>query len=227
MIKDIGCWMKRHFFYRYYLLAIASYLFAFWILFLIACLSSPACSSQPAQPCLPRLTCLPACIILTLNYCNDWADTSTNISLLYLCTQITDYWKIVSLIKNLLQIVRQSDSDQVTVIGACVTLHEALKAANELASAGINIRVIDLFTIKPLDVDTILSSARETGGRLVVVEDHYPEGEHQLQTIIIIFGDDCIIFWRREIMWLHVRCSVMSHAKLYLIGLAFYMYNKS
>ena len=75
-----------------------------------------------------------------------------------------------------------------TVIGACVTLHEALKAANELASAGINIRVIDLFTIKPLDVDTILSSARETGGRLVVVEDHYPEGEHQLQTIIIISG---------------------------------------
>ena len=72
------------------------------------------------------------------------------------------------------QIVRQSNSDQVTIVGACVTLVEALKAADELASAGINVRVIDPFTIKPIDVDTILKSARQTGGRLVVVEDHYP-----------------------------------------------------
>jgi len=57
-----------------------------------------------------------------------------------------------------------------------VTLVEALKAADELASAGINVRVIDPFTIKPIDVDTILHSARQTGGRLVIVEDHYPEG---------------------------------------------------
>jgi len=74
------------------------------------------------------------------------------------------------------QVVRQSGSDQVTVVGACVTLVEALKAADELASGGINIRVIDPFTIKPIDVDTILHSARQTGGRLVIVEDHYPEG---------------------------------------------------
>ena len=74
------------------------------------------------------------------------------------------------------QIVRQSNSDQVTIVGACVTLVEALKAADELASAGINVRVIDPFTIKPIDVDTILKSARQTGGRLVIVEDHYPEG---------------------------------------------------
>jgi len=75
------------------------------------------------------------------------------------------------------QIVRQSDSDQVTVIGACVTLVEAVKAADELAAAGINIRVVDPFTIKPIDADTILHCARQTGGRLVVVEDHYPEGD--------------------------------------------------
>lgn len=74
------------------------------------------------------------------------------------------------------KIVRQSNSDQVTIVGACVTLVEALKAADELASAGINVRVIDPFTIKPIDVKTILHSARQTGGRLVVVEDHYPEG---------------------------------------------------
>jgi len=75
------------------------------------------------------------------------------------------------------QIVRQSSSDQVTIIGACVTLVEALKAADELASAGINVRVVDPFTIKPFDADTILHCARQTGGRLVVVEDHYPEGD--------------------------------------------------
>lgn len=72
--------------------------------------------------------------------------------------------------------MRQSDGDQVTIVGACVTLVEALKAADELAAAGINVRVIDPFTIKPIDVDTILTSARQTGGRLIVVEDHYPEG---------------------------------------------------
>jgi len=72
--------------------------------------------------------------------------------------------------------VRQSGSDQVTVVGACVTLVEALKAADELAAAGVNIRVVDPFTIKPIDVDTILHCARQTGGRLVIVEDHYPEG---------------------------------------------------
>jgi transketolase len=74
------------------------------------------------------------------------------------------------------KVVRQSNKDQATVIGACVTLVEALKAANELSSSGIEIRVIDPFTIKPLDVDTILQSAQLTGGRVVVVEDHYYEG---------------------------------------------------
>lgn len=74
------------------------------------------------------------------------------------------------------KVVRQSGSDQVTVVGACVTLVEALKAADELASGGINIRVVDPFTVKPIDIDTILHCARQTGGRLVVVEDHYPEG---------------------------------------------------
>ena len=76
------------------------------------------------------------------------------------------------------QVVRQSDSDKVTVIGACVTLVEALKAADELAKAGVNIRIIDPFTIKPIDAETIINSARKTGGRIITVEDHYSEGEH-------------------------------------------------
>ncbi|XP_061652232.1 transketolase-like protein 2 isoform X2 [Phyllopteryx taeniolatus] len=74
------------------------------------------------------------------------------------------------------KVVRQSDSDLVTVIGAGVTLHEALAAAAVLESEGKNIRVIDPFTIKPLDADTILASAKATGGHIITVEDHYKEG---------------------------------------------------
>lgn len=60
----------------------------------------------------------------------------------------------------------------VTVIGAGITIREALKAAYLLSKSGINIRVIDLITIKPIDASTIISSARQTGGRIVVAEDH-------------------------------------------------------
>ncbi|XP_048873987.1 transketolase-like [Brienomyrus brachyistius] len=74
------------------------------------------------------------------------------------------------------KVVRQTGSDSVTLIGAGVTLHEALAAADQLAKEGVNVRVIDPFTIKPLDKDTIISSARATGGRVITVEDHYPEG---------------------------------------------------
>ncbi|XP_061075379.1 transketolase-like [Conger conger] len=74
------------------------------------------------------------------------------------------------------KVVRKSDDDKVTVIGAGVTLHEALAAADQLALEGVNIRVIDPFTIKPLDASTIVSCARTTGGRVLTVEDHYREG---------------------------------------------------
>uniref|UniRef100_A0A9J8CFA5 Transketolase n=1 Tax=Cyprinus carpio carpio TaxID=630221 RepID=A0A9J8CFA5_CYPCA len=74
------------------------------------------------------------------------------------------------------KVVRQSDKDQVTVIGAGVTLHEALAAHDQLAKEGVNIRIIDPFTIKPLDASTIVASARATGGRVITVEDHYKEG---------------------------------------------------
>ncbi|XP_033746751.1 transketolase-like protein 2 isoform X2 [Pecten maximus] len=74
------------------------------------------------------------------------------------------------------QVVRQSDNDCVTVIGCCVTLHQALKAADILASDGLNIRVIDPFTIKPMDKATIAENARATGGRIITVEDHYAWG---------------------------------------------------
>uniref|UniRef100_A0A2I2ZRT8 transketolase n=1 Tax=Gorilla gorilla gorilla TaxID=9595 RepID=A0A2I2ZRT8_GORGO len=74
------------------------------------------------------------------------------------------------------QVVLKSKDDQVTVIGAGVTLHEALAAAELLKKEKINIRVLDPFTIKPLDRKLILDSARATKGRIVTVEDHYYEG---------------------------------------------------
>ncbi|XP_011686755.1 PREDICTED: transketolase-like protein 2 isoform X2 [Wasmannia auropunctata] len=74
------------------------------------------------------------------------------------------------------KVVRSSAKDQVLVIGAGVTLHEAIKAADELAKAGINVRVIDPFTIKPIDAQTVIKNAKEVGGRIVTVEDHYAEG---------------------------------------------------
>ncbi|XP_037677407.1 transketolase-like protein 1 isoform X2 [Choloepus didactylus] len=74
------------------------------------------------------------------------------------------------------KVVRHSVNDKITVIGAGVTLHEALAAADDLAKQDIPVRVIDLFTIKPLDAATIISNAKATGGRLLVVEDHHQEG---------------------------------------------------
>ncbi|HET6948405.1 MAG TPA: transketolase [bacterium] len=72
-------------------------------------------------------------------------------------------------------VVRRSDRDQVTVIGAGITVHEALRAAGQLAGEGIAVRVIDAYSVKPIDRQTLLEAARETR-RLIVVEDHWPEG---------------------------------------------------
>lgn len=74
------------------------------------------------------------------------------------------------------KVVRSSGQDDVTVVAAGITLFEALKAAEELAKEKIFVRIIDPFTIKPLDRDLILANVRETGGRLITVEDHYAEG---------------------------------------------------
>ena len=64
------------------------------------------------------------------------------------------------------KVVRESDDDQVTLIGAGVTLHEAIKAADQLADDGISARVIDLYSVKPVDVDTLTAASQATGGRL-------------------------------------------------------------
>ncbi|TAJ80206.1 transketolase, partial [bacterium] len=74
------------------------------------------------------------------------------------------------------KILRRSEEDRLTVIGAGITVHEALKAAETLAAEGIRIRVIDAYSVKPVDRATILAAAKQTGGKLIVVEDHYEEG---------------------------------------------------
>src|SRR5436305_8029504 len=74
------------------------------------------------------------------------------------------------------KVVRRSGEDQVALVGAGITLHEALKAADALAAEGITARVIDAYSVKPIDADTLRQAARECGGRMVVAEDHWPEG---------------------------------------------------
>lgn len=66
--------------------------------------------------------------------------------------------------------------DRVTVIAAGITLHEAVKAADALAKDGVKVRVIDLYSVKPIDTNTILAALAATGARLVIAEDHWPEG---------------------------------------------------
>ena len=72
-------------------------------------------------------------------------------------------------------VARRSDRDQATVVAAGITVHEALKAADQLTVDGLAVRVIDAYSIKPIDRQTLLRAALETG-RLVVGEDHWPEG---------------------------------------------------
>jgi transketolase len=74
------------------------------------------------------------------------------------------------------RVLRSSDDDEVALIGAGITVHEALKAADALAEENIMARVIDLYSIKPVDIDTLAAAAEATGGRLVTVEDHWAEG---------------------------------------------------
>ena len=74
------------------------------------------------------------------------------------------------------RVVRSSDDDQVTIVGAGITLHEALEAADLLAGEGISARVVDLYSLKPIDGDTLREAAEATDGRVITVEDHWPEG---------------------------------------------------
>ena len=68
------------------------------------------------------------------------------------------------------------EGDDVAIVAAGITLHESLKAAEELESEGISARVIDLYSVKPVDGETLRAAAEATGGRILTVEDHWSEG---------------------------------------------------
>ncbi|QPD03773.1 MAG: Transketolase [Candidatus Nitrospira kreftii] len=74
------------------------------------------------------------------------------------------------------KVLRQSSSDALTIVAAGVTLFEALKAYDQLHTAGITARIIDLYSIAPIDRNTLVESGRSTHGRILTVEDHYAHG---------------------------------------------------
>lgn len=74
------------------------------------------------------------------------------------------------------KVLRRSANDVLTIVAAGVTLFEALKAHEQLSAAGIQVRVIDLYSVSPIDRPALIESARETRGRILTVEDHYAHG---------------------------------------------------
>ena len=74
------------------------------------------------------------------------------------------------------KVLRQSASDAVTVVAAGVTVYEALNAYDLLRAEGTFIRVIDAYSVQPIDAETLVAAGRQTGGRIITVEDHYAAG---------------------------------------------------
>ena len=74
------------------------------------------------------------------------------------------------------RVVRKSSQDKLTIVAAGITLHESMKACDALAKEGINARLIDLYSVKPVDVQTLHQAADEAGNKIIVAEDHWIEG---------------------------------------------------
>lgn len=74
------------------------------------------------------------------------------------------------------KVLRSSGADKACIIAAGITVHEALKAYDILSQAGISVAVIDAYSIKPLDIETISAVAAKAGKRVITVEDHYVQG---------------------------------------------------
>ena len=75
-----------------------------------------------------------------------------------------------------LKVLHESDKDVVTVVGAGITVFEALKAYDQLLAAGTAIRVIDLYSLQPIDKAALIAAGKAAGGRFITVEDHYAVG---------------------------------------------------
>jgi transketolase len=74
------------------------------------------------------------------------------------------------------KLLRHSADDRLTIVTAGITVFEALRAHDQLAADGIHVRVIDAYSVRPIDSDGICAAARATGGRVLTVEDHYADG---------------------------------------------------
>jgi transketolase len=74
------------------------------------------------------------------------------------------------------KVLRQSGRDVATVVAAGVTVFEALAAHEALAKDGLAIRVIDAYSVQPIDRETLITAGRDTAGRVITVEDHYAHG---------------------------------------------------
>ncbi|HEX4743405.1 MAG TPA: transketolase [Candidatus Limnocylindria bacterium] len=81
------------------------------------------------------------------------------------------------------------NDDRVTIVAAGITVHEALKACDELEKDGITARLIDLYSVKPIDAKALFAASAVTGGRFVVVEDHWPEGGIGDAVLAALAGD--------------------------------------
>ncbi len=74
------------------------------------------------------------------------------------------------------RVLRQSENDRLTIVAAGITVFEALQAYDQLKSQRVQVRVIDAYSVKPMDEETLLTAAQEAGNKIIVVEDHWPEG---------------------------------------------------
>ena len=74
------------------------------------------------------------------------------------------------------KVLRRSGSDEAVLVGAGVTVFEALKAHDQLKADGVNVAVIDAYSVQPVDAKTLIELARAAGGAIITVEDHYAAG---------------------------------------------------
>ena len=113
------------------------------------------------------------------------------------------------------RVVRSSESDDVAIVAAGITLHEALAAADELGAQGVRARVVDLYSVKPIDAETLMAAAQDCG-RIVTAEDHWPEGGLG-DAVIGVFADTEV---RPRIVKLAVRDMPSSGTAAELLGAA-------
>jgi len=91
------------------------------------------------------------------------------------------------------KLLRQSNEDRVLIVAAGVTVAEALVAHEELTKEGVNVRVIDLFSVQPIDRETLIAGARACRGNVVTVEDHYAHGGIGDAVLAALSGERCAV----------------------------------